>query len=209
METGYTNLKNEELVAQYKLTKDQRVFEEIMSRTERLRVFFANKYLNIPGSELEDLLIEGSIALMEAINNFDASVGAAFTTFLYFHLTRYYDRIFVKLSHAKRNVNVEVKVHSYIDNLDNDSYSDGTGSDRDYIRGKDYFSVECEEFDMVEMEAVIERLKLSEQERVVVNFLIAGYSKPEIAKYLGVQVPSVHSYVKRVGNKLKNSLAYA
>ena len=49
---------------------------------------------------------------------------------------------------------------------------------------------------------LLDSLGLSENERVVVNLLIAGNSKPDIARKLGVKTPSVHSYVKRIGKKL-------
>lgn len=206
MNTGYyTGMKAEELVGLYK-NGDERAFEALMCSTEKLRAHLALKYLNIPGSELDDLLSEGAIAMMEAAKNFDESKGAAFTTFLYKHISRRYDKLYSQASAKKRNVNVEVKVHSYIDNLDTDSTVSG---DRDFLRSKDYFSVVCDEFDMIEMRMLIDSLKLSEKERVVVNLLIEGCSKPDIAKHLGVKVPSVHSYIKRIGNKLNLSLACA
>ena len=51
--------------------------------------------------------------------------------------------------------------------------------------------------------------KLSDKERVVVNLLMAGNSKPDIARRLGVKTPSVHSYVKRIATKINLSGAYA
>ena len=59
-----------------------------------------------------------------------------------------------------------------------------------------------EDYNMIEMKMLLDSLGLSENERVVVNLLIAGNSKPDIARKLGVKTPSVHSYVKRIGKKL-------
>lgn len=49
---------------------------------------------------------------------------------------------------------------------------------------------------------LLDSLKLSDNERVVINLLLMGKSKPDIARKLGVKTPSVHSYVKRIGKKL-------
>ena len=71
--------------------------------------------------------------------------------------------------------------------------------------GSSEFSVECEDYSMVEIRDLLSRLKLSDKERVVVNLLMAGNSKPDIARRLGVKTPSVHSYVKRSATKINLS----
>ena len=55
MRTGlYKGLSNEELVELYK-AGDTEAFDELMKKTEALRSSLAQRYLNIPGSEFEDL----------------------------------------------------------------------------------------------------------------------------------------------------------
>ena len=76
------------------------------------------------------------------------------------------------------------------------------GSMRENV-GNIFFSVECEEYGMAEIKMVIDAIPLSEQERLVINFLIEGKSKSEIAHIMNVKIPSVHSYCKRIGNKFK------
>lgn len=72
MRTGlYTGKTNEELVNLYK-NGESGAFDELMKNTEKLRFSLAQNYLNIPGSELEDLVSEGAIEMLTAIKNFDA-----------------------------------------------------------------------------------------------------------------------------------------
>ena len=61
MRTGlYKGLSNEELVKLYK-AGDTGAFDELMKKTEALRSSLAQRYLNIPGSEFEDLMSEGAM----------------------------------------------------------------------------------------------------------------------------------------------------
>ena len=55
----------------------------------------------------------------------------------------------------------------------------------------------------------MDSINLSAKERVVVNLLMDGNSKPDIARYLGVKTPSVHTYIKRIGQKMNLSGAFA
>lgn len=61
MRTGlYKRLSNEELVELYKAGESD-AFEALLKNTEGLRATLAQRYLNIPGSEFEDLMSEGAI----------------------------------------------------------------------------------------------------------------------------------------------------
>ena len=53
--------------------------------------------------------------------------------------------------------------------------------------GNSEFSVECEDYSMIEMKMLLDRLELSENERVVVKSLLMEKSKPDIAGELGVK----------------------
>lgn len=75
--------------------------------------------------------------------------------------------------------------------------------------GNSEFSVECEDYSMIEVRSLLESLKLSDRERLVVNLLMDGNSKPDIARRLGVKTPSVHKYVQRIASKINLSGAYA
>lgn len=72
MRTGlYKGLSNEELVKLYKAGETE-AFNELMKKTEALRSSLAQRYLNIPGSEFEDLMSEGAMEMISAIQNFDS-----------------------------------------------------------------------------------------------------------------------------------------
>ena len=197
MRTGlYTGKTNEELVNLYK-SGEAGAFEELMKNTEKLRFSLAQSYLNIPGSELEDLVSEG------AIKNFDAEKYATtFSTFLYSAISRRYNTLFKKATSAKRSPNGFVE--SYDQMNSNSEYEEDGNS-----LGNSEFSVECEDYSMIEVRSLLESLKLSDRERLVVNLLMDGNSKPDIARRLGVKTPSVHKYVQRIAAKINLSGAYA
>lgn len=76
MRTGlYKRLSNEELVELYKAGESD-AFEALLKNTEGLRATLAQRYLNIPGSEFEDLMSEGAIEMLSAIQNFDSKTTA-------------------------------------------------------------------------------------------------------------------------------------
>ena len=72
----------EVLVVQYQNTNNEVYLEEIIRRNKGLIIKWANSYLNIPHSELEDLIAEAYIALLKAVKNFDIAKGYNFTTCL-------------------------------------------------------------------------------------------------------------------------------
>ncbi len=203
MRTGlYTGKTNEELVNLYK-NGESGAFDELMKNTEKLRFSLAQNYLNIPGSELEDLVSEGAIEMLTAIKNFDAEKYATtFSTFLYSAISRRYNTLFKKATSAKRSPNGFVE--SYDQMNSNSEYEEDGNS-----LGNSEFSVECEDYSMIEVRSLLESLKLSDRERLVVNLLMDGNSKPDIARRLGVKTPSVHKYVQRIASKINLSGAYA
>lgn len=97
MRTGlYKGLSNEELVKLYK-AGDAEAFDELMKKTEGLRITLAQRYLNIPGSEFEDLMSEGAMEMLSAIQNFDSEkYSSSFSTFLYAAISRHYNDLFTK-----------------------------------------------------------------------------------------------------------------
>lgn len=202
MRTGlYKGLSNEELVELYKAGESD-AFEALLKNTEGLRATLAQRYLNIPGSEFEDLMSEGAIEMLSAIQNFDSkNYISSFSTFLYSAISRHYNDMFTAAVCEKRNPGCFVQSYEQVNS--NSEYEE----DGDSL-GSSEFSVECEDYSMVEIRDLISRLKLSNTERIVVNLLMAGNSKPDIARKLGVKTPSVHNYVKRIGTKINLAGAY-
>lgn len=110
MRTGlYKGLSNEELVELYK-AGDTEAFDELMKKTEALRSSLAQRYLNIPGSEFEDLMSEGAIEMLSAIQNFDSkNYSSSFSTFLYSAISRHYNDMFTAAV-LKGEFNVDIGV---------------------------------------------------------------------------------------------------
>ena len=175
MRTGlYKGLSNEELVELYKAGESD-AFEALLKNTEGLRATLAQRYLNIPGSEFEDLMSEGAIEMLSAIQNFDSkNYSSSFSTFLYSAISRHYNDMFTAAVCEKRNPGCFVQSYEQVNS--NSEYEE----DGDSL-GSSEFSVECEDYSMVEIRDLLSRLKLSDKERVVVNLLMAGNSKPDIA----------------------------
>ena len=151
---------------------------------------------------MEDLISEGDLVLWDAIQTFDDTRDCSFTTYLCGCLKRNYNTLFSMSNCQKRNPGCFVQSYEQVNS--NSEYEEDVDS-----LGSSEFSVECEDYSMVEIRDLLSRLKLSDKERVVVNLLMAGNSKPDIARRLGVKTPSVHSYVKRIATKINLSGAYA
>lgn len=204
MKTGlYTGLSDEKLVEIYKETEDERAFEQLMKNTEQMRYSIAERYLNIPDSEVEDLMSEGAMEMLVAVKNYDsAQYKASFKSFLYTAISRKYKNMFRVATSKKRDAHGMVLSYEQINgNCDCDGEENTLGNIA--------FSVECEDYSMTEIAMVVEALELSERERVVVNLLMGGMDKPDIARTLGVKTPSVHKYIERIGKKMILSGVFA
>ena len=73
-----------------------------MISTEPLRFRVAQSFLNIPNSELEDLMQEGAFLMSKAAIAYTPG-GAAFTTYLYSRLEKLYRDMFRAETAEKRN----------------------------------------------------------------------------------------------------------
>jgi len=197
----YSKKTNEELVEIFK-AGDQGAFEALMDNTESMRLKIAQSYSNIPGSELEDLLQEGAMAIVKAAQVYDPSKGAAFTTFLYSHLQRVYQDIFRAETAEKRNPHGMVLSFDQLN--DNSEYEE----DGDTL-GNEEFSVVVADYSLIEIRETLNMIALSGAEDMAIRLWIEGKSKPEIAEIMKVKTPTVHSYINRAGKKLKLSGAFA
>ena len=200
MITRYTGKTNEELVEMFK-AGDQEAFNALMISTEPLRFRVAQSFLNIPNSELEDLMQEGAFLMSKAAIAYTPG-GAAFTTYLYSRLEKLYRDMFRAETAEKRNP--KGMILSF-DQMDSNSEYEEEGN----TLGNEFFSVECEDYSMIEIMETLKTLALSGNEEITIRMLIDGKSKPEIAELLNVKAPTVHSYVKRAGQKMKMCGAFA
>lgn len=165
MRTGlYKRLSNEELVELYKAGESD-AFEALLKNTEGLRATLAQRYLNIPGSEFEDLMSEGAIEMLSAIQNFDSkNYSSSFSTFLYSAISRHYNDMFTAAVCEKRNPGCFVQSYEQVNS--NSEYEE----DGDSL-GSSEFSVECEDYSMVEIRDKLVGGDFSQIEPRVLAFL--------------------------------------
>lgn len=103
MKKNYNDYAVDELVAQYKQDKNERVFAEIMEKTKGLIYVFARSYSrSIIGAEMEDLISEGNLILWDAVQTFDDTRDCRFTTYLCGCLKRNYNTLFSMCNCKKR-----------------------------------------------------------------------------------------------------------
>lgn len=196
MKDNYRTYETEMLVMKYKQEKNEEILQEIMERCKGIVYGLSVKYSkSILGTEIEDLVSEGNIVLWDAAQTWDEERGASFTTYLYSCLCRNYNTLYNISTSQKRNPKGFVES---FEQLNSNSEYEEEGD----TLGNREFSVECEDYSTVEIMMFLNELDLSDREKKVVSLLVSGNSKPEIARYLGVKTPSVHSYVKRIGKKL-------
>lgn len=203
MNTGfYKGLKDEELVELYK-SGDERAFEALLKSTEKIRYSIAKSYLNIPGSEIEDLMSEGAMEMLKAIWKYDSTkYTASFKSFLHTAISQHYNDLF------KAAVSVKRSPKGFVESFEQMNSNSEFEEEGDTLGNRE-FSVECEDYSMVEIRMLMDSLNLSAKERVVINLLMDGNTKPDIARRLGVSTPSVHTYIKRIGQKVNLSGAFA
>lgn len=203
MNTGlYKGLKDEELVEMYK-SGDERAFEALLKSTEKIRYSIAKSYLNIPGSEIEDLMSEGAMEMLKAIWKYDSTkYKASFKSFLHTAISQHYNDLF------KAAVSVKRSPKGFVESFEQMNSNSEFEEEGDTLGNRE-FSVECEDYSMVEIRMLMDSLNLSAKERVVINLLMDGNTKPDIARRLGVSTPSVHTYIKRIGQKVNLSGAFA
>jgi RNA polymerase sigma-32 factor len=77
------------LVADYQRTRDPRLVHKLVETNLRLVLKIALEHDRSHGRNLEDLVQEGTLGLMEAIQRFDASRGARLTTYAAFWIRAY------------------------------------------------------------------------------------------------------------------------
>ncbi len=146
----------------------------------------ASAYRPVSGSfDRDDLGQEGFIGLISAIDSFDESYGASFSTFAVLNIDR---RITDAVRRALRKRNVPDSAKVAADNLVDDSDPANAAIARDTLR------------------RVIEGLnsRTSERERMVLMLHLSGYSHSEAASRLGCSLKAIEGALARVRRKLNH-----
>lgn len=172
-----------ELVSLYK-SGDTEAFEVIFERyKEKVRGISRSYFL--VGGDFDDVLQEGMLGLLKAVDNYDPSQGASFGTF------------------------VRLCVGSSIKSAVTRALSDKNRPLNDSIplsEGLFYaFGVEDNVIDREERAELRQKLgeKLSDYENRVLDVYLAGLSYSEIAEKLGSSEKSIDNAVQRIRKKLQ------
>ena len=191
MKEMYRNYKTEELVLRYQTTQDEALLQEIIVRNKGIMYLTARKY-NIPNVELEDIIQELYVACWRAASNYDPSRGCTFSTVLGGFARRQLNRLYNSETRKKRYNGVKNMSYDELDEINKEGGSEGHG----------YFTVECEDIKAVEFNEFLNSLKLSDKERVVVNMLMNGDTKGEVAKALNCTPATVAYYCNRLRRRI-------
>ena len=180
---------NEELVALYQRTKDEAILAQLLQRNKGLMYIVAGAYETNP-SKVEDLVQEGRITLWEAACRYKGD-GAMFSTFFKACLQQKYNRLY-NYEHTQKRGNGTTP-----DSLDRliEIDRDGAIADR-------HFTINCNGYDLAEVKELVAKIEFTEKERIIVNLIIEGDSKADIAADMGVTKATISYYIRQINKKL-------
>jgi RNA polymerase primary sigma factor len=115
IEENFENITNYDLFKQYFTNKNIKVRNELLLRNQPLVTFIVNKYYSsnkIPRETREELLQEGSIGLLSAIDGFDYRKGFKFSTYATWWIRQAVNNYLI-------NINPIIKVPSHIRSIQN------------------------------------------------------------------------------------------
>lgn len=192
MNTEVKKMSNEELVKVYRESGNEDYLQTLLKQNEGILAIIATSYLDsIPNSELEDLMSEAYFPFLKAIKDFDESKGFAFTSFLKVYVKQHYNALYNEATRKKRYTGSKPDSWERLVEVG----KDGAGiSDR-------AFTIECNDFSSVEFMDLIQSLNLNDKEKMVVNVLMVGGTKGEVAKMLKVTPATTSWYIKRIREK--------
>lgn len=190
MSKGLRN--NEELVKLYRDSRDEAYLAELISQNTGLINILVSSYLDtIPNAELEDLVSESYIPMLKAIEDFDEEQGFSFSTLLKAYVRQHLNRLYNEATRKKRFMG---SLPDSIDRLQEINKDGGTETDSS-------FTVEVEDFKMVEFMELLNSLNLNEKEQIAVNVLMSGRKKGDVAKALKCTPATANYYFKSIKKK--------
>lgn len=183
---------NEELVKLYRDSRDEVYLAELISQNTGLINILVSSYLDtIPNAELEDLVSESYIPMLKAIEDFDEEQGFSFSTLLKAYVRQHLNRLYNEATRKKRFMG---SLPDSIDRLQEINKDGGTETDSS-------FTVEVEDFKMVEFMELLNSLNLNEKEQIAVNVLMSGGKKGDVAKALKCTPATANYYFKSIKKK--------
>lgn len=184
---------NEELVNLYNTSGNEAYMNNLITQNEGLLNKWAGMYAEtIPYAEVEDLVSEAYFPFIRAVADYKPDGGCNFASFLKVYVHQHFNRIYNHETRQKRFTgSVPDSYEGLLDKAEEDGY--GTLGNA--------FTVECEDYSSVELMDFIESLELNERERVVVNVLLCGGTKGEVAKELEITPATTTYYIKKIREK--------
>lgn len=194
----YSDLSDNELLELINKEKNNDAMETLIKRFGPL-VTRQSRSLYIIGADEEDLIQEGMIGLVKAVNDYKADKGASFKTFAFMCVRR---QMLTAINNSNNRKNIPLNHYISI-------YGDGNG---DYVspldemdsgvitNPEDIMLARLQETDLIK---VIES-KLSKFEHQVLDEYLTGASYEEIGERLGKTAKSIDNAVQRIRAKLRD-----
>ena len=194
----YSDLSDNELLARINENKDNDAMETLIKRYGPM-IMGQSRSLYIIGADEEDLIQEGMIGLVKAVNNYKPDKGASFKTFAFMCVRR---QLITAVNSSNNNKNIPLNYYISI-------YGDGGGDYASLLEAIDSGAVTNPEDIMMDRFRESDLLKaienkLSAFERQVLDEYLTGASYEEIGRRLGKSVKSVDNAVQRIRAKLRN-----
>lgn len=194
----YSDLSDNELLELINKEKNNDAMETLIKRFGPL-VTRQSRSLYIIGADEEDLIQEGMIGLVKAVNDYKTDKGASFKTFAFMCVRR---QMLTAINNSNNRKNIPLNHYISI-------YGDGNG---DYVspldemdsgvitNPEDIMLARLQESDLIK---VIES-KLSKFEHQVLDEYLTGASYEEIGERLGKTAKSIDNAVQRIRAKLRD-----
>lgn len=194
----YSDLSDNELLELINKEKNNDAMETLIKRFGPI-VTRQSRSLYIIGADEEDLIQEGMIGLIKAVNDYKADKGASFKTFAFMCVRR---QMLTAINNSNNRKNIPLNHYISI-------YGDGNG---DYVspldemdsgvitNPEDIMLARLQESDLIK---VIES-KLSKFEHQVLDEYLTGASYEEIGERLGKTAKSIDNAVQRIRAKLRD-----
>lgn len=188
-----TKFSNEELVKLYNMSGNEFYINELISHNIGLLNKWARSYADtIPNVDIEDLVSEAYFPFIQAIEDYKPNRGCNFASFLKVYVQQHYNRIY---NHETRKKRFTGAMPDSYEGLLDKAEEEGYG-----LLGN-AFTVECEDYSSVELLEFIDSLDLNERERIVVNVLLDGGTKGEIARELDITPATTTYYLRKIRDK--------
>jgi RNA polymerase sporulation-specific sigma factor len=192
----YSDLSDDKLIEIINDSKDDEATETLIKRYVPL-VKRQSRSLYIMGADQEDLIQEGMIGIIKAVNDYQPDKGASFKTFAFMCVRRQLLSA-ITTSNNKNNSPLNGYISIYGDDEENSSPLNELESDV-YTNPEDIMMAKFRESTLI---SNIDR-KLSVFEKKVLNQYLQGDSYQEIGEKLGKPAKSIDNAIQRIRTKLK------